>query len=287
MKSIFAPYREVDYSALPPLSFYSSRSGESLACRIYPAQSAKKAVVLIHGSSADSRSMHALASYLQKRKIEVCVPDVRGHGASGRKGDIDYLGQLEDDLEDLVFHLQHHEKSLTLMGFSSGGAFVLRFAASDGGDLFDHYIALAPYIRYDAPTTRTTEEKWAEAAVPRIVVFTLLGAPGAKYLGHLPVIAFAVSPVSAKDQTPTYSYRLYKNFALHHDYQTDLKAIRKPLSVIIGEKDELLYPQKYLDMFAKAQPHAQIEIVPGIGHTSLTTADPALKAIVDSIQDRQ
>lgn len=287
MTSIFAPYREVDYSALPPLSFYSSRAGDSLACRIYPALSAKSAVVLIHGSSASSRSMHALASYLQKQEIEVYVPDVRGHGASGRKGDIEYLGQLEDDLEDLLSQLRHHEKSLTLMGFSSGGAFVLRFAASDRGDLFDHYIALAPYIRYDAPTTRPSDEKWAEAAVPRIVVLTLLGAPGAKYLGHLPVIAFAVSPVSAKDQTPTYSYRLYKNFALHHDYQTDLKAIRKPLSVIIGEKDELLYPQKYLDMFAKAQPHAQIEIVPGIGHTSLTTADPALKAIVDSIQDRQ
>lgn len=283
MESISAPYHDVDYSNLPPVSFYYSRKGDALAYRIYPVASAKKIAVLIHGSSAGSRSMHALAVHLNNQEIEVYAPDVRGHGASGRKGDIDYLGQLEDDLEDLLSQLPRNEKSLTLIGFSSGGAFALRFAASDRGDLFEQYIALAPYIRYDAPTTRTHEKNWAHPAVPRMMALTLLGAPGRKCLGHLPVIAFGVSATSDEDLTPVYSYRLWKNFGLHHHYQADLKAIRKPVAVIVGEKDELLYPQKYLKMFAEAQPHAQIEIVTGVGHTALTTADSALEAIGNSV----
>lgn len=32
----------------------------------------------------------------------VYAPDIRGHGNTGQRGDIDYSGQLDDDFADLV-----------------------------------------------------------------------------------------------------------------------------------------------------------------------------------------
>lgn len=227
--------------------------------------------------------MHALAEYLQQNNIEVYVPDMRGHGASGPKGDIAYIGQLEDDLEDFVHHSLKGEKNLTAVGFSAGGGFVLRFAGSNRQNLFDRYVALAPFIRYDAPTTRPSNGAWASASVPRILAITLLGQAGRKWLGHLPVIAFGINPETAQYQTPTYSYRLWSNFALHYDYHDDLRGIKKPLTVMVGENDELFYPQQYLPVFAQTQPHADIQIVPSVGHITLTTQPTGLEALAEAL----
>jgi alpha-beta hydrolase superfamily lysophospholipase len=39
--------------------------------------------------------------FVRAAGITTYVPDIRGHGGSGRRGDIDYIGQLDDDLADL------------------------------------------------------------------------------------------------------------------------------------------------------------------------------------------
>ncbi len=40
---------------------------------------------------------------LQKQKLPVLTPDLRGHGNNiGEKGDVEYIGQLENDIEDLI-----------------------------------------------------------------------------------------------------------------------------------------------------------------------------------------
>jgi len=81
-------------------------------------------VVLIHGSSDDGAGIHPLAKALRDAGASVYVPVLRGHGNSGRVGDIDYIGQLEDDLADFVAVLRrlHPNASLSLIGFSSGVA---------------------------------------------------------------------------------------------------------------------------------------------------------------------
>jgi non-heme chloroperoxidase len=283
IESIAAPFRTMDFKTLPSVNRYSARDGAALAYRSYPATNAKQVVILVHGSSGSSRSMHALAEYLQLNDINVYTLDMRGHGESGRKGDIDYVGQLEDDLEDFRNQLFKGEKKVTLVGLSAGGGFVLRFAGSDRQKLFDRFIALAPFIRYDAPNNRPNNNEWAKASVPRIIAITISGGVGQKWLGHLPVIAFGINPQTAEYQTATYSYRLWSNFGLHFNYSDDLKAIKRPLTVLIGDNDELFYPQKYLPLFAEYQPHAEIRIVPGAGHITLSTEPFGLAAIAEAV----
>jgi len=57
---------------------------------------------------------------------------MRGHGESGSRGDIAYIGQLEDDLDDFMKQVLEVEKGVTLIGFSGGGGFALRFAGATG-----------------------------------------------------------------------------------------------------------------------------------------------------------
>ena len=283
VEALAAPFRTMNFTTLPPVSHYSARDGVKLAYRAYPSAHAKQSVVLVHGSTASSQSMHALAEYLQKKDMDVYALDMRGHGESGRKGDIDYVGQLEDDVEDFMKQCLQGRKAVTLVGFSSGGGFVLRFAGGSRQQMFNRYVVLAPFIRHDNPTTKPNNGEHARAAIPRILAITLLGPVGQKYLGHLPVLAYGISPDMAQYLTATYSYRLWTNFALHYDYNKDLKAIKQPLTIIAGEKDELFYPQKYLSVFAEAQPHAEILIIPGLGHTTLTTEPSGLAAIAEAV----
>ena len=88
---------------------------------------------------------------------------------------------------------------LTLVGHSSGGGFALRVAGSPIQNLFERTVLLAPYLGYDAPTTRPSSGGWANADIPRIVGLMALRGVGITCCEALPVLAFAVPPNSEKN----------------------------------------------------------------------------------------
>ena len=62
-----------------------------------------RVAIVIHGSSGSSGgTIHALSQALAAHGVETWAVDIRGHGTSGTRGDIGYVGQLEDDLADFV-----------------------------------------------------------------------------------------------------------------------------------------------------------------------------------------
>src|ERR1700744_4058393 len=97
LTSISKSARAVDRSTMPPLSRFSARDGTELAYRHYPSRgpSSGKIAILVHGSSGSSVAVHGLANALAARGVETYAPDIRGHGGSGTRGDVGYLGQLE------------------------------------------------------------------------------------------------------------------------------------------------------------------------------------------------
>ena len=50
--------------------------------------------------------MNAVAKALAEAGVTAVALDIRGHGASGTRGDIAYPGQLDDDLADLIAELR-------------------------------------------------------------------------------------------------------------------------------------------------------------------------------------
>jgi pimeloyl-ACP methyl ester carboxylesterase len=156
LASISNTARAVDRSTMPDIERFQARDGTGLAYRHYPARGAAvgRVAVLVHGSSGSSTSIHALADALAARGVETFAVDIRGHGASGARGDLGYVGQLEDDLVDFVAVVRKNspDAPLTLLGHSAGGGFALRVAASPIQNLFARTVLLAPYLGYNAPT---------------------------------------------------------------------------------------------------------------------------------------
>src|SRR6516164_10852087 len=173
LRSVAAAARNVDRSTMPPLERFVARDGSDIAYRHYPARGVAVGTIaiVVHGSSGSSPAVHALADALAARGVETYAPDMRGHGGSGTRGDIAFIGQLENDLDDLVATVRatSPNEPLILLGHSAGGGFALRIASSPIGSKFARTVLLAPYLGYDAPTNRRDSGGWASADVPRVL----------------------------------------------------------------------------------------------------------------------
>jgi alpha-beta hydrolase superfamily lysophospholipase len=236
----------------------------------------------VHGSSARSVSIHPLTKGLAQAGFVSYALDVRGHGESGEKGQVTYIGQLEDDLEDFMKAARPLGKK-SLVGFSAGGGFVLRFAADARRRMFDNYLLLAPFLSQDASTYRPDSGGWVSIGMPRILGLIALNRLGISSFNHLPVTAFALPPEVHKLLTPSYSFALALNFRPHNDYRADISAASQPMEVLVGEKDDQFRPERFSSEFSSAGRAVPVTIVPATGHIDLTLKPAAVEAVVKSI----
>lgn len=285
LASISAPFRSVDFSTLPPIRKQEAGIGGPVAYRQYGPADTKQAIILLHGSTASSSSMHPLAQFLAAQGMAVYVPDVRGHGETGRRGDIEHESQLSDDIETVISiaRTAHPDAVLTLVGFSAGGGLAIRYAGSPGGHLIDRYVFVAPALGRGAPTTRNEGDLWATPHVPRIVAISLLNRVGIHWFDGLEAIRFAVPPDSGKILTPSYSYRLL-NAMLPVDYAADLKKSVRPMFAVMAEKDELFDQPTLRRTLMDVRPDISVSIVPGSSHIGLILEPAGMEAIARTIR---
>lgn len=280
----------VDLTSLPAIDRYQARDGSWLGFRHYAAGAtpAGRIAIVIHGSSGSSGgTIHALSQALAARGVETYALDMRGHGVSGTRGDIGYLGQLEDDLADFVGVVRQTRPTtpITLVGHSSGGAFALRVASSPIQNLFERSVLLAPYLGYDAPTTRPDSGGWAKADVPRVLALMALRKAGINCCDALPVLAFAVPPNSEKRLTGTYTDRLMRNYAVR-DWRRDFAAVTKPVTIISGTDDELMFSDKYAEVVRDAAVKVDVRLVDGVDHMGIVAVPKAVALVADDVATR-
>jgi alpha-beta hydrolase superfamily lysophospholipase len=282
--SVSTTARAVDRSDMPGVERFHARDGTELAYRHYPAHrpASGQIAIVVHGSSGSSVAVHALAKGLAERGVETYAPDIRGHGASGTRGDIAYPGQLEDDLSDFVGEIRRSNPTapLTLIGHSSGGGFALRVAGSPIQNLFARTVLLAPYLGYDAPSSRQNAGGWASPDIPRFLGLTMLRRLGIVCCESMPTIAFAVGPNTSAILASTYSYRLMRNFGSTQDYRADLAAAGKPVALFAGAADELMFPDKYGDAVSQ---RASVKLIDGVNHMGIVSDPAAVSAIADDV----
>src|SRR5216684_4412207 len=170
LRSVSASRKSVDFSTLPSVERFQARDGTMLGFRHYAASgpATGRGAIVIHGSSGSSgTTIHALSAASAGRGVETWAIDIRGHGASGTRGDI-----------GAVVRKTNPDAPLTLIGHSAGGGFAPRVAASPIQNRFARTVLLAPYLGYDAPTNRPDAGGWASADLPRIVTLMLLRRAG-------------------------------------------------------------------------------------------------------------
>lgn len=159
----------------------------------------------------------------------------------------------------------------------------MRVAGSKINQLFSHYVVTAPYLRFDAPTSRGTNGGgWTKPFIPRIIAIGILHRLGITAFDGLPVLAFAL-PEKAP-LTKAYSYRLFSNFRPDMDYLKDFRQSNAMVSLLVGKNDEIFIADQYAVALSPVEDKVRIEIVPDLKHMEVVSKPSALKRVVNAVQ---
>lgn len=270
-------------AAMPEPRAVRMRDGYDLLVRQYPGATGPL-LVLIHGSGWNGLQFSNLAPLLQA-SAQVLVPDLRGHGDKPeRRGDVSYIGQLEDDLADLIAATIRPGQKLALIGHSSGGGLVVRFAGGAHGAMLDGAVLLAPFLKYNAPTTRMNSGGWAHVLTRRMIGLTMLNMVGIRLLNHLKVIEFNMPDAVLEGPlghlaTTSYSYRMNASYAPRADYLADIKSL-PPFLLVAGTRDEAFFAERYEPVMSAVTDQGRYLLVPDTGHLGIVDAAPTGPAIL-------
>jgi non-heme chloroperoxidase len=199
---------------------------------------------------------------------------------------VDYIGQLEDDLADLIAlaRRSHPDAMLIVGGHSSGGGLAVRFAGSRYGKGANSYLLLSPFLKYNAPTMRPQSGGWAQPYTRRIVGLVMLNNVGIRGFNHLTVIHFNM-PDQARDRSETlsYSFRLNSGYA-PQNYKKDLRAMRQPLLVVVGTADEAFYASQFKPVISRYTT-GQVVLLDGVTHTGVVVGKEIQPVLKDWLRD--
>jgi pimeloyl-ACP methyl ester carboxylesterase len=289
MQALSRPFRNADFRDLPAPKTLKARDGVDLTYRVVPAANGtpERVVILIHGATASSASMHPLAKALAAQNMIAYTLDMRGHGGSGRRGDLDYPAQLDDDMVEVVAFVkaQHPGVPLVLTGFSAGGGFSLHTAATPLGKSFERVVLLAPMLGPRAPTSKPANDQapLVTPFVPRIIALMILNTIGVHAFDHLQTLAFG--DFNRPELTSNYSFLLMRGFATG-DYADDVARANAPLAVVIGVDDDFFFAQKYAATLNAIRPGIPVTVLPGLAHIPLIVEPEAVPAITQAIRGR-
>lgn len=282
LSGIAERFHDVDWSGLPPLQTTPARDGVSLAYRVYgaPVDEADEVILALHGSGGSGSALHPLALSLSNAERTVIVPDIRGHGATGTRGDVAYVDQPTDDLDDLLAAAAPG-RTVDLLGFSMGGGLALKYAAARP-IMTGKVTLMSPYLAYNAPPMKmendfSSETVWAAPSTPRLVALGMLNGVGVTVFNHLPVVALATRAEDEDRVVKSYTYRALTSVN-PSDWRADLAAVASRLTVLVGERDELHTPSGYEEVLAGA-PAARLITVPATDHMGLTLDGTAIQMV--------
>jgi pimeloyl-ACP methyl ester carboxylesterase len=100
----------------------------------------------------------------------------------------------------------------------------------------------------------------------------------------LPVVRFAVDERDKGLLTPQYSFALAQNFRPERDYRANIRAVRQPVLVVVGQNDEVSYADRFAAVFNTAGKEVAVTVLPGIDHISLTLDPVAVQAAVAAVE---
>lgn len=270
----------------PGLIHDRTRDGAQLGLRRFaPQKDQNPLVILLHGSGWHGGAYVALGEALNEQLgYEVLIPDLRGHGPDPiRRGDLDYIGQFEDDLADLIETYRGKERPAYLVGHSSGGGLAIRFAGGKHGHLVSRAVLIAPYLSHDAPTARKDGGNWAKVLLRRTIGLSMLNAVGVRAFNHLHMIQFNF-PIAVLDgpnghsATQSYSFRLNTSFAPRRPLERDVAALPDFL-LIAGQEDDAFDASAYETTLSAITTNGHYQLMAGASHLGVLYDDRVHEAI--------
>lgn len=276
---------------LPERLAFTARDGARLGYRAWQGDGDTMTIIALHGAGGHSGWMAGLAAMLANAvPALVIAPDLRGHGPDpARRGDVDYIGQYEDDLADLIAHLASAGREVVLLGHSAGGGLVIRFAGGPHRDLIDRAILIAPFLQHDAPTARPLDpEGWARPMKRRIAGLWMLNAVGVEALNHLTVVQFRFPSDLLQGEashlaTRGYTYRLQFGFSPRRDWRRDAASL-PPFLLVAGRADTAFDADAYEPSLAPIAPQGRFLVLDDAAHADILGDVRLVSAVADYLR---
>ena len=269
---------------MPPLVRYEARDGIKLPYRIYPSTS-PNVLIFVHGSTYHGGGYHLLGQAISRSNgATVVLPNLRGHYRSGEiSGDVNYIGQLEDDISDLINVLsdQGYPGPYFLGGHSSGGGFAIRFGSGPHSQMVQNYLLLAPAIP-GSPTFRPAIKSHATAHKKRLLGLFTFNFFGIHAFDHLKVITFN-KPLHLQDRTETLSYSHRLNLSYHPRFPLgrDLNSLPQGSLMLIGGDDEVINADDLITFFEEHASLTRVESLPHINHIWVANSNLVFSKILE------
>lgn len=263
---------------------FQMKDGKNLYARQF-AQTGKTTVILIHGVLSNSFTMNKTAGLLRETmNAEVFAIDLRGHGQSeGKPGDIDFIDQYAADLAEIVEIIRKDKPKgkIIMAGHSMGGGISLRYAQSKKFPKVDGFLLLAPLLGQNAPTipqpsavSQPDQEPFLKIHIQRLIGLKMLNSIGIIEHNGLNVLFFNLpTEVPLK----SYSYRANESMS-PADYKAGLKAVKKPLLVLVGSSDEAFVASAF-EPAIKENSKGQVNIVERVTHNGIRHSPEAMKIV--------
>jgi pimeloyl-ACP methyl ester carboxylesterase len=259
-----------------PLQALTLSDGTSLGYRQFTSsRDSAPLLILIHGSGWHGGGYQSLAHRLaMSDTANVIVPDLRGHGPNpNRRGDVEYIGQLEDDIAELISETRQPSQKVVVAGHSSGGGLVIRMSGGPHRDLIDAAVLLAPFLKFDAPTVRPNSGGWAHPLIRRTIGLIMLNQVGITAFNGMTSIQFrfpeeVLNGAQGFSATAAYSYRLNTSFAPRFAYEEDIANL-PPFLVLVGDQDEAFVPEAFEPTMRAFTSNGQYSILKGTDHLGI------------------
>lgn len=287
---------------MKPMQF-KARDGIELSLLHFAVDAPRGVVVLMHGSTYNGKRYANLAKAIHRQGFEVLLPDWRGHGQSGgKRGDCDYIGQLEDDLADLLdFYRTFGSAPVILAGHSAGAVICMRYIVKYGCDGISAMALIAPAInspleavRFDQPAAAAqyairhfrkpppkppVEEKtkvMAQKFAPQLLLQQFWLAKLLPPLRHRTALRFPANEQMAKleGRVLDYSYNMMMACELS-DYPLTFRKITVPLLLLTGLNDEILnsdFLSTCYHWHVDAELDCQLIELPNVNHMAVINA---------------
>ena len=243
--------------------------------------STQRTVLFLHGALGSSYTNNKVSGLLRENlQAEVIAIDLRGHGQSeGSPGDIATSNQYAEDLEDLIGAIKKDRPSqkIILAGHSMGGGIILRHAETFGPSQVDGYLLFAPNFGTNAPTS--SQDFDIQNNFLKIHLSRGMGLYMLNYLGIHEYDSLKVVFYNLPEQMPlrSYTYRsMQASFPM--DYRKSLRAIDKPLLVLIGSKDEAFIAELYAPII-KSYSKGDFYLIQGETHSGIRHNEEAMKKV--------
>ncbi len=85
---------------------------------------------------------------------------------------------------------------------------------------------------------------------------------------------------------PAYTERLRRNFAANRDFRTDFATATRPVTIISGADDELMFADKYAEAVRSVTPPVDVKLIDAVNHMAIVSAPRAVSAIAEDVATR-